>query len=91
MAWGAYELAIRRWELILGRVVPAPTQVGKRSGHQLSPTFVEWMMGWPQGWVTGVPELSRNDQLKILGNGVVPQQAIVALARLLPAVRERAA
>lgn len=89
--WGPYEPAIRRWELILGRSAPAPTQVGKRSGHQLSPTFVEWMMGWPQGWVTGVPELSRNDQLKILGNGVVPQQAIVALARLLPAVRERAA
>ena len=31
------------------------------------------MIGIPDGWVTGVPGLTRNDQLKILGNGVVPQ------------------
>lgn len=43
----------------------------------------EWLMGWPEGWVTAVPGLSRNDQLKILGNGVVPQQAVAALSHLL--------
>jgi len=31
----------------------------------------------------GVPGLSRNDQLKALGNGVVPQQAAAALRVLL--------
>jgi DNA (cytosine-5)-methyltransferase 1 len=36
-------------------------------------------MGWPAGWVTDVPELSRNAKLKIAGNGVVPQQAAVAV------------
>jgi hypothetical protein len=41
------------------------------------------MMGLPAGWVTGVPGLSRNAQLKALGNGVVPQQAVVALTLLL--------
>jgi len=41
------------------------------------------MMGLPPGWVTGVPGLSRNAQLKALGNGVVPQQAALALRLLL--------
>ena len=38
--------------------------------------FVEWMMGLPNGWVTD-PELgiSRTQQLRMLGNAVVPQQA----------------
>jgi DNA (cytosine-5)-methyltransferase 1 len=40
-------------------------------------------MGWPAGWVTDVPGISRNDQLKICGNGVVPQQAAFALRLLL--------
>jgi DNA (cytosine-5)-methyltransferase 1 len=33
--------------------------------------------------VTDVPGLSRNAQLKALGNGVVPQQAEMALRSLL--------
>jgi DNA (cytosine-5)-methyltransferase 1 len=40
------------------------------------------MQGLPEGWVTDVPGLSRNAQLKALGNGVVPQQAALAV-RLL--------
>lgn len=39
-------------------------------------------MGLPSGWVTGVG-LSRTQQLRILGNGVVPQQATLALDVLL--------
>lgn len=42
------------------------------------------MMGLPEGWVTDVPGLGRKDQLKALGNGVVPQQAAQALRLLLP-------
>ena len=42
-------------------------------------------MGLPAGWITDVPSLTRNEQLKALGNGVVPQQAAAAL-RLLPDV-----
>jgi hypothetical protein len=37
------------------------------------------MMGLPDGWVTAVAGLTRNAQLKALGNGVVPQQALAAL------------
>ena len=39
-------------------------------------------MGLPDGGVTGVG-LSRTQELKILGNGVVPQQAAAAYGWLL--------
>jgi hypothetical protein len=52
-------------------------------GAQLDPAFVEWMMGVVAGWVTDVPGLSRNDVLKILGNGVVPLQAIEGIGACL--------
>lgn len=81
--WGAYESAIERWEHVIGRPAPRPTEPG-RNGERLSPRFVEWMMGLPAGHVTNVPDLSRNAQLKALGNGVVPQQAALALRMLLP-------
>lgn len=41
------------------------------------------MMGLSAGHVTAVPGLSRTQQLKALGNGVIPQQAAAALALLL--------
>ena len=50
MAWGQYESAIRRWEQLLGRPAPRPTDDEGR----LEPTFVEWMMGYPEGWVDGL-------------------------------------
>ena len=40
-------------------------------------------MGLPAGWVCGVPGLTRNDELKALGNGVVPQQGTAAVRLLL--------
>lgn len=49
----------------------------------LNPRYVEWMMGLPDGWVTDVDELTRRQQLQLLGNGVVPQQAIYAYSQLL--------
>jgi DNA (cytosine-5)-methyltransferase 1 len=90
IAWGAYGPAIARWEAILGRLAPSPTEPG-RTGQRLSPKFVEFMMGLPEGWVTDVPGLSRNQQLHALGNGVVPQQCALALRLLLPAWLEAAA
>jgi DNA (cytosine-5)-methyltransferase 1 len=39
------------------------------------------MMGLPAGWVTGLG-LPRTIQLRILGNGVVPQQAAAAVREL---------
>lgn len=85
MNWGPYRAAVRRWEDVVG-VAPPPTERGRNGQPRLSPAFVEWMMGLPAGWVTDVPGLSRNDQLKALGNGVVPAQAAHALRLLLPDV-----
>lgn len=36
-------------------------------------------MGLDDGWVTAVPGISRTKQFTLLGNGVVPQQAKMAL------------
>lgn len=86
-AWGAYEPAIRRWEQFTGRAAPAATEpTGKNGRQQLSARFTEWIMGLPEGWVTQVPDVSRADQIKMCGNGVVPQQALAALEHMTPLV-----
>jgi len=76
--WGDYAGAIARWEVLFGRPVPSPLQDGKR----LDPVFVEWMMGFPPGWVTDL-EFRRTTQLRMLGNAVVPAQGALALRLLL--------
>ena len=54
---------------------------------RLAPRFSEWMMGLDAGHVTDPAiGLTRNEQLKAIGNGVVPQQAEAALRHLLNAV-----
>jgi hypothetical protein len=86
--WGKFAPAIERWEAAIDREAPAPTKPdGKDGQHRLSAEFTEWMMGLPAGWVTD-PELglTRNEQLKLCGNGVVPQQAALALTRLLTGI-----
>lgn len=81
--WGKFEPAIRRWEEVIGRPAPAPTKPdGKDGAHRLSSAFTEWMMGVPEGWITDCG-LTRNEELKACGNGVVPQQAELALRYLL--------
>jgi len=46
-------------------------------------------MGLPDGWVTDPAiGISRNEQLKACGNGVVPQQAIAALKDMLNAFQK---
>ena len=75
------------------RELPSTTSLAGRSGQApgghsasktctckrvLSPRFCEWMMGLPAGWVTDVG-LPRTQQLRALGNGVVPQQAAEAI------------
>jgi hypothetical protein len=82
--WGKFTQAIKRWES-LTRPAPAPTKPdGKDGNHRLSAEFTEWMMGLPAGWVTSKEiGIKRNEQLKACGNGVVPQQAELALKILL--------
>jgi DNA (cytosine-5)-methyltransferase 1 len=66
-----------RCEMHLQEPPNALDQEGK-----LNALFVEYIMGLPVGWVTDTG-LSRAQQLKMLGNGVVPQQAYLALELLL--------
>ncbi|MET7949077.1 hypothetical protein [Micromonospora sp. NPDC005324] len=82
--WGVYAAAVARWELLLGRPAPEPTQSGQHGKPVLAPSFVEWLMGLPALWVTD-PQLGlpRTLALRVLGNGVVPQQAAAALRLLL--------
>ena len=76
--WGPYTTAIRRGETVTGRRAPDPTD-----DRGLRPGFVEWMMGLPEGWVCDLG-LSRTAELKMLGNGVCPAQAKLALEILDP-------
>ena len=78
--WGHYAPAIERWQHVIGRAAPAPT-IQRAGRDRLNPVFVEWMMGLPAGHVTG-HGLSAAQELKMLGNGVVPQQAALALQLL---------
>jgi DNA (cytosine-5)-methyltransferase 1 len=80
--WGAYAPAIARWADVTGRPAPEPTIAGRSGRPQLSPLFVEWLMGLPAGHVTDVIT-KRGDALRVLGNGVVPQAAALALRLLL--------
>lgn len=61
---------------------PSRTAAGSR---RLNPAFVEWMMGFPDGWTEGVKRTAR---LRLLGNAVQPQVAMAAwdglIARVSP-------
>jgi DNA (cytosine-5)-methyltransferase 1 len=83
-AWAEYEPAIRRWETVLGCPAPPPAEPGPSGRPRLSAPFAEWMMGIP-GLVTQVPGIPRTRQLKLIGNGVVPEQAVLALRLLIGA------
>ena len=86
--FGPYAPAIARWEQVTGRAAPPPSTPSRRAGGkpQLSARFVEWMMGLPDGHVTDL-DLPREHQLRLLGNGVVPQQAALAVGTLIRAAR----
>lgn len=81
--WGIYHRAIERWQHVTGRSAPSPTEPSPRLKGRLAAEWVEWLMGLPSGWVTAVPGISRRDQLRLLGNGVVPQQAAAAITCLV--------
>lgn len=82
--FGKYTPAVERWESVTGNMAPPPTELNTKGKPRLNAAFAEWMMGLPEGWVTS-PEigLTRAHQLKAIGNGVVPQQALAALQQLL--------
>lgn len=80
--WGRYADAIARWEHVTGRTAPAPALLNDADGPRPAPAFVEWLMGLPTGWATGTDDLTKNQQITALGNGVLPLQACAALTCL---------
>lgn len=84
--WASYGAAIERWEQTLGREAPP---LAKPKGV-LNVEFIEWMMGFPKGWVTDADDVSRTAKLAALGNACTPQQASEAFYHgLLQLTRER--
>ena len=71
-----YGPAVRRWEQLTR---PCPPPLDDRG--RLGVPFVEWVMGFPEGWVS---ILGRTAALKALGNAVLPQQARLAIDVLNP-------
>lgn len=83
--YGRYAPAVERWEGILGRPAPEPVEPTARGGgYRLAPALPEWMMGLPDGYLTG--HLARPAALRLAGNGVCPQQAAEAWLTLRPLV-----
>lgn len=90
--WGQYASAIRRHEQATGHAAPNPTEPGRLGRPRLTAALPEWMMGLPPGWITGLvssgsdprpDRISRNDAIRIAGNGVVAQAASHAIRLLL--------
>ena len=96
LRWGDTAERVLIWSVLHGD--PPPVIVDQVTYHDpdlwgtrfpevkpgVNPEYVEWSMGLPAGHVTapGIG-LTRAEQLKALGNGVVPQQAVAALVDLL--------
>lgn len=78
----AHKLTPRACDQFEWRTVPG--------SPRLSARFSEWMMGLPDGWITDVPGITRNEALKAAGRGVVPQQAAAALRIMLGATEAAA-
>lgn len=82
----SYGAAIERWERTFGREAPP---LAKPKGT-LNVEFIEWMMGFPEGWVTDADDVSRTAKLAALGNACTPQQASEAFYHgLMQLTRER--
>lgn len=79
---GEYGDRLRLWEAVTGLPMPDPEEDSPSGGRRLSARFGEWMMGLPRGWVTGIRSFPRTAQIRVLGNGVVPQQGRLAVNTL---------
>jgi DNA (cytosine-5)-methyltransferase 1 len=76
--WNLQELGRRHSSFIDMSMQETPDALDQ---GKLRPEFTEYMMGLPKGWVTDMP-FSRSQKFKIIGNGVVPQQAFYAIDKI---------
>lgn len=63
---------------------PCPWEIVD-GAERLSAVFTEWIMGLPEGHVTQVPGLTRTQVFGLLGNGLAPPEAALALKDMLAA------
>ena len=69
--------------------------LSNQTGGKLNPRWVETLMGVPVGWVSPEPCTpttctNRTDELRLLGNGVVPQTCAIAIKTLRERLDNRA-
>ena len=69
--WGEWQPAIDLWAVTIGR--PPPVRIRHGDTRSISADLVEWMMGFPKGWTSGA---SNRQRIRLLGQAVVPQQAM---------------
>lgn len=81
--WQIYTSAVRQWARLRGGVVPHPVAAGARGGFRVAAEFGEWVMGYPDGWISEVPGITVQTAAKLYGNGVVPHQGARAFAHLV--------
>jgi len=80
-----YQIALTHWQGVFGQPLPLPlvTPNPKRAGDTLvNPAVAEWVMSFPGGFVSKVPDITIKNQLKLLGNAVAPHQARHAITTL---------
>lgn len=83
--WDKWAGSISHWESILGRKAPLAVEKWRDNKKpRITIEFLEWMMGLPKGLVSDPDiKIAHSHKKKIIGNGVCPQQAIIALKYLL--------
>lgn len=77
--WGKHQPAVDRWTEIIGD--PPPEMLRYPGRKQLSAGFVEWMMGFPSGFVSDIT--GNRQALIVLGNAAVPRQTALAVRKLV--------
>jgi DNA (cytosine-5)-methyltransferase 1 len=70
------------------RIMAMRPDLAPATNGKLNPRFVEWLMNLPIGW-TEIPGASRVDQMRCLGNAVVPATAELAFKTLWRKINER--
>lgn len=80
--WREYATAIEHWARIIGRAAPEPLEILPGRARRVRASFSEWLMGLPEGHVTG-HDLTYEQMTRLVGNGVMPQQGAHALRVLL--------
>lgn len=74
--WGKFAPAVALWADMFGTLPPEPTETAPKGGCRLNAALSEWMMGYPAGFLTD--GFTRNDALKMAGNGAMAVQARAA-------------